>query len=656
MAKPITIQQEVAFDDGGPGGTVQARRWSVTQRAGTLPRTFSLETAGTPPADIETFTIRVGMNGSTLVPLIVDAVPRVQAGEWRQGEYGTSITGSDGAERIVNLAPSKTLIFLAREFIDKAAKGYEWRLNSDTQRIEGYMEYQGHTFSWPLRIDEIPKETEKDGTFTTVVVENCRDEILLYLAQELGIGLHNGTPRTPFRGAYVIEDSRTYFDAFRDLTSVWNPLLAMQNEQGAWALYILDVEDVQEAPYDFTLQQHMLTVYGIQRSNEDLVNLCTVTGAAKDDPQTPSALFMPPRAREPMEMDVTYTVEREIATDPATGKELPNCPTWVDHNLTRITKEYAQDPADAYNRILVRETVLVFGSWEGGENLVSKRITEYRYLDYTAAVAEDQEEWQRVILPGTTLPTFTKVRTRKTNYGDYVDFCGEVERLETEEGFCVYDWSEVGGQGMRLNPQEIDIANKNKTIDLNTISGQSFLWTTIRRKHIRYETEDYQRVRRDTITWNNLDGSVDTDTEYIPIDYKQRPNKGKSIPASTWKYEDQTSIALSGRRPRVQISVPDLKEGEDDELANELWERVKRKSGAEQIEARVGLPIWLPVLIGQRLSIQAAEFEEWDPEAAAFTARTLPGGSYYVTGTQHSYDFSGDQARLVTALTIKSAY
>ena len=300
MAKPITIQQEIAFDDGGPGGLLQARRWSVTQRSGTLPRNFSLEIQGTPPADLENITVQVGMNGSTLVPLIVDAVPRVQAGEWRQGEYQTTVTGSDGAERIVNLAPSKTLIFLAREYIDKAARGYEWRLNTTTQRIEGYMAYQGKTFAWPIRIDEIPKEPEKDGTFTTVVVENTRDEILRHLAQELGIGLHNGTPQTPFRGAYVLDDSRTYFDAFRDLTAVWNPLLAMQNEQGAWTLYILDVEDVQEAPYDFTLQQHMLTVYGIQRTTEDLVNLCTVTGAEKDDPQQPSALFMPPRAREPM--------------------------------------------------------------------------------------------------------------------------------------------------------------------------------------------------------------------------------------------------------------------------------------------------------------------------------------------------------------------
>jgi hypothetical protein len=468
----------------------------------------------------------------------------------------------------------------------------------------------------------------------------------------------------PFRGAYTLNDSRTYFDAVRDQAAIWNPLITILREGSQWALYILDVEDGQTMPGGYALQQHLLTVTGIRQSKEAIVNRAVITGADQSESQAVHGLFAPPRRREPLELSADYVVERWMETDPATGKPLAGCDTYGDHARTRVVKEYARDPADQYNRIVIREEISVYASLKDGEHLVSKKITTYRYLTYTAAIGQDMEEWHRLLLPGEVVPRLLKVKETKTSYGDYIEEAGEIERRETEEGAVIYDLVEVDnpehpGQKIkkRLNPEEHLAAHNDQIIDTRSSSMQSYQWVTIRRRHTRYEVEDSQRVRRDTIVFDCLHGTTELETEYIPISYENRRGRGTPGQQDRWEFEDQDSIADYGYRPRIEISVPDLKKGVDDELAEELWARIKRKSRASRIEASVGIPAWLPVLLGEKITVQPATLKEWAP-GGAFADRIIPGGDYYVTGMQHQFETSreGKEAKFATSLSLRSKF
>ena len=654
----LTCQQKTEIDAGAGYREIRGlASWSVGKQAGQLAGSYQISAADKDSAAVSKVKINAGYGTAPadLIPLLQDATVETISSEWRDGVYLTSVFGLDGADRIIQLAPQKTLIFLAREYVDKYAQGYEWRVNPDSQIIEGYYWYQGHRYFWPLRIFEVPSDPGKAGTFETIIVQNSRNEVLGWLAAALEITIHNGCPETPFRGALVLQDTQTHFNAVRELVSLWNPLMTMVREGNAWVLYILDVEDGQTMPGGFSIRQDLLTVLGISEERQAIVNRLTVTGAEKESPPGARGLFAPPKNRQPIEFSVDYEVERLIETDPTTGKALPSCDTYADHARTRVKKGYAYDPADIYNRLLVSEEIAVFGAFESGDNLVSKKTTTYRYLDYTAAIGQDVEEWHRVRLPGTSIAILEKIKTRKTIYGDYVDEAGEIERVEVEEGLVIYDHQTVSGQSKRINPQEVHVANENQTIDIRVSSTQSYLWATIRRRQTRYEVEDSQRVRRDTVIFHCLTGTVETETEYIPISYKyERGGKDRRRQAR-WEFEDAASIAAHGYRPRVEISLEELKEGIDDALAEEIWSRVKRKSGASVITARVGLPAWVPALVGEKLTVQPITIKEW-ASAGGFASRVIPGGDYYVTGVEHGFQGGKGEASLTTSLTLRSAF
>ena len=657
----ITCQQKCEIDAGAGYRPVRGlRRWSVSERAGELARAFEIEASEKDAASIAKVRISAGYGtgAGDSIELVREASVQSRSEGWQADGLNTALAGVDGADKLVQLSPEKTLIFLSREHIEKHAKGYEWRLNPGTQTIEGCFSWNGKEYSWPLRIPEIPRDASLAGTFEIHVIESSRDEILEVIAGKLGIAINNGTPTMPFRGAYALSDSRTFFDAVRDQAAVWNPLIAILREGSQWALYILDVEDGQTMPGGYALQQHLLTVTGIRETREAIVNRAAVLGADQSQGPALLGLFAPPKNREPLELSADYVVERWMETDPTTGKPLAGCGTYGDHTRTRVVKEYSRDPADQYNRIVIREEVSVHGSTGlEGEHLFSKKLTTYQYLAYTAAIGQDMEEWRWIQLPGEIAPRLVKTKAVKTRYGDYIEEAGEIERIETEEGLCVYDYHETGGQKRRLNPQEIHVAHQNQTIDLRPSSKQSYQWVTIRRRHTRYEVEDSQRVRRDTIVFDCLHGTTELETEYIPISYENRRGRGTPGQQDRWDFEDEDSIAEYGCRPRIEIPVPDLKKGIDNELAEELWARIKRKSGASRIEASVGIPAWLPVLLGEKITVQQGTLKEWAP-GGSFISRTIPGGDYYVTGTEHQFetDRDGNEAKFTTSLSLRSAF
>jgi hypothetical protein len=663
----ITCQQKCEIDAGAGYRPIRGLlRWSVSERAGELARSFNIEASEKDAAAIAKVRISAGYGtgANDFIELVREASVQSRSEGWQADGYHTSLAGVDGADKLVQVSPEKTLVFLSQEHIQKHAKGYEWRLNPDTQMIEGHFAWNGKEYSWPLRIPEIPGDKNLAGTFETHVIESSRDEILEVIAGKLGIAIRNGTPTMPFRGAYTLNDSRTYFEAVRDQAAVWNPLITILREGSEWALYILDVEDGQTMPGGYTVQQQLLTVTGIQQTREEIVNRAAIIGADQSDAPAACSLFAPPRNREPLDLSADYVVERWMETDPTTGKPLAGCDTYGDHTLTRVVKEYARDPADQYNRVVIREEISVYGSLEDGEHLVSKKITTYHYLTYTAAIGQDTEEWHRLLLPGEVVPRLVKVKETKTAYGDYIEEAGEIERIETEGGAVVYDLVEIDdpdhpGQKIkkRLNPEEHLAAHNDQIIDTRSVSMQSYQWVTIRRRQTRYEIEDSQRVRRDTIIFNCLKGTAELETEYIPISYENRRGRGTPGQQDRWEYEDAESIAAYGYRPRVEISVPDLKKGIDDPLADELWARIKRKSGASRIEASVGIPAWLPVLLGEKITVQEVTLKEWAP-GGAFADRVIPGGDYYVTGSQHQFETSRDakEAKFVTSLSLRSKF
>jgi hypothetical protein len=334
-------------------------------------------------------------------------------------------------------------------------------------------------------------------------------------------------------------------------------------------------------------------------------------------------------------------------------------PSWIEWGVTKIRKEYARDPNDINNRILIKEQLSLYEYESVQAPEVFRQVSTWDYLDYTAAIGETREEHQRVQFPGEGGSRLRKIKEIQTKYGDYVDEAGEVERHDLESGYVLFDyWVPLGGNPQYRNPREASLAIAAKTIDLSPNSNQSYVWGQIRRRHTRYEVEDTQRVRKDTTIFENLDGTVNVDTEYIPINYDYRHGGNQDKNRDRWIFEDLVSIGQYGHRPRANLSLPDLKAEIDDDLVDELWDRVKRRSGALLVEAQLGLPAWMPVMLGEKVTINPYNLKEWDSTSRNFEDVALPAGDYYVTGVQHQFESTpqSGEARLTTAINLRSKF
>jgi len=645
------------------GATVpEVSRWTVSQQAGALPKRFSMQIQGPPTAQSGEVQIDASYEPADWVPIIEQAQIQNTAGNFSRDGYTTVLSGTDGAETIIRRSPENRIVFLAKEYVDAHAKGYDWEHDPDTGQVTAKYEWRGRIFRWALRIPEIPdaKDDQEAGRFESHIIQNDVMEVLELLGAMVGVDIYNNCPRTPFRNAYVLSTNRTYFDAVRDLVAIWNPLLTMHYDGAKWRLFILDVEGGQTSPTGaVTLEQDQLTVSNIRSQKEAIVNRATIRGAQTGRQWPYIAIEAPYRQRKPLEISPSERVERVVETDPSESNPIPSMPSWTEHHKTRMVKEYARDPGDINNRILLREEVTVY-AWDGqSAPVLAKKVTTWDYLDYTAAIAENVEEYQRIILPGETVPRLRKIKSTKTRFGDYVDLAGEIESTSVEEGYVIFDYyRSPGGAPQYTNPQEARIALANNTVDLSAQSNQSYIWGQLRRRQVRYEVEDAQRVRRDTTVFHNLDGTVELESEYIPIDYENRGSARNMENRTRWDFEDEDSIAQYGHRPLVELSYPDLKKGEDDELANEIWERIKRKSNSELTTAQVGVPAWLPVLVWEKVTVKDVTLKRWDRAGNTYSDAVLPGGDYYATGVRHEFriDTRTGEASLTTVLTLRSAY
>lgn len=636
--------------------------WNVTHAAGSLPKNFNLTVQGIGPDPEDLLDIHATYGAGELVPLIEGGEAQSSQGQLSSQGYVSTFQGVDAAEQFVRRSPEKQIIYLSDDYIRKCAKGYDWKWDENTGRPVALFQWSHGVLEWPVKIPELPDpyDDQAVGTFEAMPIQNTADEILEDLAARVGINVENGCPRIPFRGAFVLQDTQTYFQAIRDLVSMWNPLLTMHYNGTDWTLFILDVE---AAPDDvgggISLDQDKVVVNSLRTQRQAVVNKMTVLGAELDKDWAYSALDMPLKIREPIELSADYVVERKIVVDPDESQPIENMPSWVEWGVTKIRKEYARDPADITNRILIKEQLSLYEYDSQYAPEVFRQVTNWDYLDYTAAIGETREEHQRVIFPGESIPRIRKIKEIKSKYGDYVDEAGEVERQDLESGYVLFDyWVPSGGNPQYRNPREASLAIQAKTIDLSANSNQSYIWGQIRRRHTRYEVEDPQRVRKDTTVFNNLDGTINVDTEYIPIDYNYRHGNRRDENRDRWDFVDEASISQYGHRPRAELSLPDLKAGEDedDDLVLELWDRVKRRSGSLLVEAQISLPAWLPVMLGERVEIKAYNLKEWG--GATFDNVALPAGDYYVTSVQHTYETNPQQrtARLSTAISLRSKF
>jgi len=638
------------------------RSWNVSHRAGALPKNFSLTIQGAGPDPEELLDIHATYGAGALVPLIEEGEAKSTQGQLSPQGYISTFQGVDAAEQFVRRSPEKEVIYLAREYIDKHAKGYEWKWDDDTGRPVALFQWSHGVLEWPIKIPELPDHWDEQavGTFEAVAIQNTADEIVADLASKAGVNIENGCPRTPFRGAFVLGDSQTYFQAIKDLVSMWNPLLTMHFDGTAWTLFILDVESAPDnVGGGTTFDQDNVVVNSVQSQRQAVVNKMTVLGHEIDKTWGYAVIDMPLKERKPIKLTADYVVERKVVVDPDEVQPISHMPSWAEWGITKIRKEYARDPTDINNRILIREQLSLFEYESVQAPEIFRQVTTWDYLDYTAAIGENREEHQRVQFPGEGGPSLRKIKEIQSKYGDYVDEAGEVERQDLESGYVLFDyWHPPGGFGQYRNPREASLAIQAKTIDLSPNSNQSYIWGQIRRRHTRYEVEDTQRVRKDTTVFENLDGTVSVDTEYIPINYDYRQGGRRNENRDRWDFTNETSIAEYGHRPRVELSLPDLKATIDDDLVDELWDRVRRRSGTLLVDAQLGLPAWTPLMLGEKVTINPYNFQDWNPTTGAFEDVYLPAGDYYVTGVQHNYESSpqSGEARLTTTINLRSKF
>lgn len=657
--------QQVSFSLSLNGSPIPMQAYSYTRNADELNGSWSITLPE--PREISStdlFTLErsaSGGNQTLFSNQYPDSIREEDGKQWTRRISGKI----EGATFDYEVAPTLDIYFYNAAWLTKAVPT-GWTIK------DGAIYHQSTDPSFPAQRvygSGFPHKSLPDGSFLCVATYRTHHGVANYLAQELGITLFTNTPDIEIQRVMKVPANQSYWNAIKNIFSLWNPHYQVIPDGDSIRLEVLDVfneENPEQVSGRINITNTVIESVSasIQEQREQKIIDHVIIKGAKGVSTTIdmrehqggslgevrlTASSLPEDHKITVVKDASNVRQRKVMGE-YTGnvgeknneRELKQVDK-VEHN-----RYYHEDPSDPANWILVRSESIFYA--DDGTKL-SRKETRHKFSSEAQGfkpVFSQEKLYTLYNRPGTTRAIFDLVRVKtsdQTNVITSLNLALSTEMIEEKVLFEVKEDKDNPEIKYRPFYTPLVEAIQNNLIQPSSKTKQEIeemtTWTAT--MSVSRETEGILVQEREE--YNRLTGAIEADSQII-----SDPMNSSSAPSAKEEnqYHKEFYSGSGPYRPAVIIEHPDIA---DDVLATNIANRAFARSGTEKRDLDVRLNVIIPLQTTALwcglpdLSVQVATTGGYSP-------LNISRGTYILVGTTERGSASND-GKLNVSQTLK---